>query len=254
MSIQDDIIKQARAILEYDERINLHRSPIEISIRNGTLMLAGEVEDLTTKKCALQLLRNQQLAGVSTFVDRLTVRPTEQRGDGALRDTLCRALLEESTFRNCTLQGRAKEVAGQGQGFKKVDFETWQQADREPSGLVQISVEEGAVILEGHVPSPSHKYLIGTMSWWLRGGRNVENRLEVVPAREETEEELVDGLRLILEKDRLVEADQIRIDIRNRVITLTGWVATEEEKGMAEADAWCLSGVADVVNQIEVRK
>ncbi|ADE13972.1 transport-associated protein [Nitrosococcus halophilus Nc 4] len=251
MSTQDDTIKQVKAVLEYDERINLHRSPIEVSVRNGTLILEGEVEDLTTKKCALQLLRNRKLADVTELVDRLTVRPTEHRGEGALRDALCQSLLEDLTFHNCTLQGRAQE--GGGQGLEKVDFETWQQADREPSGLVQISVEEGVVTLEGHVPSPSHKYLIGAMSWWLRGCRNVENHLEVVPAREETEEELADALRLILEKDRLVEADQIRVDIQDRVITLRGLVATEEEKGMAETNAWCLSGMTDVVNQIQVR-
>lgn len=251
MTTQDEVIKQARAVLEHDERINLHRSPIGINARNGTLVLEGEVEDITTKKCALQLLRNKGIAGAETLVDRLTVKPTEQRGDGALRDALRQALLEDSTFHNCTLQVRTKEV--NGPGSEGAEFETWQQADREPSGLVQISVEEGVVTLEGHVPSPSHKYFIGAMSWWLRGCRNVENYLEVVPAREETEEELAEALRLIMEKDRLVEADQIRIDIQNRVITLTGFVAAEEEKDRAAADAWCLSGVADVINRIEVR-
>lgn len=120
--------------------------------------------------------------------------------------------------------------------------------------MVKISVIEGAVILEGHVPRPAHKHLVEAIGWWLRGCRNVENYLEVIPAAEETDAELTDALRLVLEKDRLIENDQIRADIQDQAITLKGFVATEEEKAMVEADAWCLSGVKEVLNQTEVRK
>jgi osmotically-inducible protein OsmY len=120
--------------------------------------------------------------------------------------------------------------------------------------LVTITVEEGIVILAGNVPSPSHKYLIEATAWRLRGCRDVKNHLEVVPPRDEVAGELPEALRLILEKDRLVEADQIRISVQDKVIILEGFVVTEEEKEMAEADAWCLSAVEEVINKIEVKK
>lgn len=252
MNKQGETIKQARAILEYDDRVNLHHSPIEIGIADGSLILEGEVGDVVTKKCASQLLRKKNLAGVAKVVDRLTIKPTEHRGDGDLQEALCQSLLTDSTFHNLTLQVRAKEEHSPER--ERVEFETWQTADREPSGIVKISVIEGVVILEGHVPSPAHKHLIEAISWWLRGCRNVENYLEVIPATEETDAELTDALRLVLEKDRLIEDDQIRIDTQDRVITLKGFIATAEEKAMVEADAWCLSGVKEVLNQIEIRK
>jgi hypothetical protein len=65
-----------------------------------------------------------------------------------------------------------------------------------------------------------------------------------VPPRDEVAGELPEALRLILEKDRLVEADQIRINVQDKTIILEGFVATEEEKEMAEADAWCLYRVS----------
>lgn len=248
----DETIKQARAILEYDERVNLHRFPIEIDIADGNLVLTGEVAGVVAKKCALQLLRRNALSGVTQLVDRLTIKPTEHQGDGAMQDALRQALLEDTTFHDITIQVRAKEA--HTQAVERVEFETWQEAKHEPKGKVKISVIEGIVRLEGHVPSPSHRHLIEAISWWLRGCRNVENRLAVRPAREETAAELTDALRLILEKDRLVEADQIQIDTQGRAITLKGFVATEEEQAMIEADAWSLFNAEDVVNRIETRK
>ncbi len=252
MGKQDEIIKQARAILEYDKRINLRRSPIGINSSDGELILTGEVSDVVTKKCALQLLRRKNFGSVTQVVDRLTIRPMEHLGEGAMQEALCQALLEDSTFHDITIQARAKEE--HTQQTEKIEFATWQEAGREPKGIVKISVKEGRVNLEGYIPSPSHKHLIEIMSWWLRGCRDVENHLQVMPPREETATELADALRLILEKDRLVEASQIQIDTQSRVITLKGFVATKEERAMVEADAWCLSGVEDVINQIEVRK
>ncbi|MDA8364609.1 MAG: BON domain-containing protein, partial [Gammaproteobacteria bacterium] len=63
-----------------------------------------------------------------------------------------------------------------------------------------------------------------------------------------------DALRLVLEKDPLVHADQIRANSRNGIVTLHGLVGTAEERKMTELDAWYLLGVRDVVNRIEVRQ
>jgi osmotically-inducible protein OsmY len=38
------IVKQIRATLEKDNRINLHRYPITIATQDGDVILAGEVE------------------------------------------------------------------------------------------------------------------------------------------------------------------------------------------------------------------
>ena len=52
----------------------------------------------------------------------------------------------------------------------------------------------------------------------------------------------------------LVQAGRIRAGCRNYVVTLEGYVRTEEERRRAESDAWCLFAVDSVINRIEVRK
>jgi osmotically-inducible protein OsmY len=75
----------------------------------------------------------------------------------------------------------------------------------------------------------------------------------VVPPEEDSDDEVTDALRLVLETDPLVPADQIGIRTRNHVVTLEGVVTTEEEKKRAELDAWYLFAVDRVINHIEVR-
>ena len=78
------------------------------------------------------------------------------------------------------------------------------------------------------------------------------NSLEVVPPEEDSDDEVSDALRLVLEKDPLVLADQIRTGVSNWVVALVGLVGGEEEK-MAELDAWYLFAAGKVINRIEVK-
>ena len=80
------------------------------------------------------------------------------------------------------------------------------------------------------------------------------NGLEVVPFEEDNDDEVTDALRLVLETDPWVHADQIGIGTRDYVVTLEGVVASEEERKRAETDAWCLFAVDKVINHIEVRR
>ena len=49
--------------------------------------------------------------------------------------------------------------------------------------------------------------------------------------------EMADTVRLALEKDPFVDASQVRVRTRNRIVRLQGLAPTEPEKEMAEADA-----------------
>ena len=56
----------------------------------------------------------------------------------------------------------------------------------------------------------------------------------------------------MLEKNRFIDASQIRVGVRGRVVRLTGMLPSDEQRHMAETDAWCVFGVDNVVNEIEV--
>ena len=100
--------------------------------------------------------------------------------------------------------------------------------------------------------SLSHKRLTGALAWWTPGCRDVINGLEVVPPEEDSDGEVVDAVRLVLEKDPLVHAEQIRVSAQDYVVTLEGLVGTTDERKMAELDAWYVFAVNKVINRLEV--
>jgi len=59
-----------------------------------------------------------------------------------------------------------------------------------------------------------------------------------------------DAVRLVLEKDRRVNADQICIRTHQAVVVLEGLVLYERKKHMAEFDTWYVFGVNKVVNKL----
>lgn len=241
MTTKEEILKQVHAALEHEPRVNIHAFPIHMEARDGTLTLSGHVDGIAAKKLAVRLAKG--VPGVSGVVDHLHLVPRERRGDGAILDALAHALLNECDLKNCTLRQRSK-----GQ------VETLHEAiGDDASGEVDFAVSDGEITLEGHVISLSHKRIVGVMAWWVPGCRNVVNRLHVVPAEEDNDDEVTDAVRLVLELDPHVHADQIRVHTVLRVVSLDGLVTREEEKKMAELDAWYVSGVNEVINRIEVR-
>jgi osmotically-inducible protein OsmY len=242
MTAQDSILKEVRAAFEREPRINPHAHPLRMDMEGDTLILDGEVGDIAAKKLALEL--GGAIPGVRGVVDRLHVAPAEHRGDGAIRDDLIRALLAEPDLRNCTVRACIKD---------QVDIL------REPAGdncgSIEVRVEDGIVILDGEVISLSHKRLAGVLAWWTPGCRDVVNGLEVVPPEQDTDDEVTDALRIVLEKDPLVrDPEQIRIRTHDYVVTLEGVVNKEEDRHTAELDAWYLFGVDKVINRIDVAR
>jgi osmotically-inducible protein OsmY len=240
MPNRDAIVRQVQGALEHERRIDLHRFPIRIRVAEGAVVLEGEVENVAAKKLALELAG--AVEGIRGVVDRLRVVPAERRGDGAIRDSLCGFLLQEGEFRNCTVRVRAKG-----------GVETLRDVPGERSGEIEVAIEDGVVTFEGTVISHSHKRLAGVLAWWTPGCRDVVNSLDVSPPEADGDDEVVDALRLALEMDPLVQADQVTASCRNYVVTLEGCVRTEAERRRAELDAWSLFAVDNVVNRIEVR-
>jgi osmotically-inducible protein OsmY len=220
--------------------VALHHHSIHVAIADGVLTLDGEVPSVAGKKLGLE--RAAAVAGVRGIVDRLRVAAAQPMGDREIRDHVRDAFLQEPALAELTLRQR---VAG---GSELV---------REPPdavrGWIEIGVEDGVVTLNGEVPGLGHKRLAGVLAWWVPGSRDVVNGLAESPAESDSDEEITDAVRIVLEKDPFVNAGQIRVATANRVVTLQGLVPTESEKEMAEADAWYVFGVDGVVNELLVR-
>lgn len=239
MPSPEAICAQVRAALEHEPRINLHRYPIHLRYEDGILTAEGEVEDIVAKKLALELAA--AVPGVDGLVDRLRVAPSRAMGDGTIRDHVRDALLQEPAFGTFAIAVRER-----GQS------DTVRPASGTPFGVIEVSVIDGVITLDGSVPSLSHKRLAGVLAWWVPGSRDVINGLAVEPPEEDSDDEITDAVRLVLEKDRFVRADQIRVRTRQRVVTLEGVVPNDTIREMAEFDAWYVFGVDRVVNRLQV--
>ncbi len=216
MKVQDPA-KTVRAALTDRFHIDPRRCPIHVKMEDGALVIEGLVDDVATKKRILYLAMG--LESATGVIDRLRVRPASRLSDREIAIHLRDALIEEPTI----------------------------DAD-----AVEVSVKDGVVDLEGTVPSLCHKRLAGVLAWWVPGTMDVINSLEVAPPEEDSDDEVSEALRIVLEKDRLVDAASVLVSTKNWVVTLSGTAASEAERDAAEADAWYIWGVNDVVNNIEV--
>jgi osmotically-inducible protein OsmY len=235
----DAVRKQVHAALERESRVNLHRHPVRIESADGTVTLEGEVADVAAKQLALQLAG--AVHGVRSVVDRLRVAPGERRGDGAVRDSAARLLLQQPELRGCSLNVRTNEK-----------IEVLHRVADDPAGEIELSVTDGVVVLEGHVISQSHRRFAGAVAWWTPGRRDVINALEVRPAYEDRDDEVAEVMRLVLEADPELDADQIRTNCNGKIVFLDGTVPNDQQKRRAEQDAWSLAAIRGVVNRLEI--
>ncbi|HEX6998085.1 MAG TPA: BON domain-containing protein [Gammaproteobacteria bacterium] len=233
------LAKHLRSALEHEPRVNLHRDRVEVQLMDGVATVTGEVDDIAGKRRTLELAAS--LLPVNGIVDRLHVRPVEPMGDGAIADHVEQALLRDSAFDECSLY---RKVRGAREKVRTAADTSW---------WIEVGVEDGVVTLDGEVPSLSHKRFAGVLAWWVPGCRDVVNGLGVEPAEDDNDLEILDALRIVLEKDPLVDASQVTASAHDAVVTLDGFVASEASRHAAEYDAWALFGVDDVVNRIRVQ-
>ena len=119
-------------------------------------------------------------------------------------------------------------------------------------GEIDVEVADGVVTLNGSLRGLDDKRLAGVLAWWVPGSRDVINGIAVEPPEDDSDAAIVEAVRLALEKDRLVDAGQVRVAAQDAVVTLRGYLREEHERHMAESDAWFVFGVDDVVNEIEL--
>lgn len=237
----DDLSQQVQAALAAEPRLDLRSHPIRLRTEGARLVLEGEVPDVAAKRMACAAA--QRAAGDCEVIDALRLAPAEPRTDRQVRDALANALLHQRELHNCTVR---QQDHGRRE-FLQEAHDDW------PSGEIELQVEDGEITLTGKVISLSHKRMIEALAWRTPGCRNVIDRLQVVPAEDDNDDELTDAIRLVLEMDPHVHADQLGVRSEDGVVTLAGVLRRDEEKRLAEMDAWSVWGVRDVRNRIEVR-
>lgn len=235
----DFLIEQVRKALHSEPRIDLAHHPLALAWENGDFAIEGEVADVAAKKLALE--RAAAVPGVTAIIDRLRVAPAQVMGDDELRDHVRDALLQEPA-----LALSALEVRDKGQTVAV-------RLPESAGGKIAVSVADGVVTLDGDLPGLAEKRLAGVLAWWVPGTRDVVNGIGVTPPEPDDDAQITDAVRIALEKDPFVNADQIAVSTRQSIVTLQGVVPTPSEREMAEFDAWYVFGVDKVRNNIMVQ-
>jgi hypothetical protein len=240
MANEADIGERALIAIRREPRVGPHFKPGMIEVdAEGTATIEAEVDNVAIKRLVLERLA--ATPGVSAVIDRLLVKPAMAMSDDGILDHLRKAYYEEPAFRQLKLRER------EGGELRLV-----RDALPEASGDIEIEVKQGVVILNGSVPSLASKRLAGVLAWWVPGSRDVINGIVVDPPEDDAPIQIEEAVRIVLEKDPLVDASQIRVGVRARTVRLTGLVRSETARDAAEWDAWYVFGVDDVINEIAV--
>jgi len=235
----EDITRSVHAALGGEPRIDLPHHPIRLRVEAGDLVMEGEVEDVAAKKLALE--RAAAVQDVTHIIDRLRVRPARRMEDGEVLQHVCDALLSEPTLQHIGLRARSGS-----------EVRVLRAEPPGSRGRIEVRVEDGVVTLDGDVSGLAHKRLAGVLAWWVPGTRDVVNGIGLDPREQDSDAELMEAVRVALEKDPLVDVGSMRISVRERVVTLSGAVASAEQRELAEMDAWYVWGVDRVDNRLQV--
>lgn len=240
MDLDSPLANEVRRRIGADGRIRGVRG-IRVNARGRDVFLEGVVGDVASKKLALE--HAGAARGAGAVIDRLHVRPSTKMSDSEICERIRNELLDEPTLANHTLRFRANDNP----------VELPHAPFPDAPGRIDVRVEEGAVTLDGEVPSLAHKRIAGVLAWWVSGVVDVVNGLGVEPPEEDSDDEIVDALRIVFEKDRLLDSSEIQVGCKDRLVVLEGAVPTQRQSHMAEFDAWCVFGVDRVENRLHVR-
>jgi osmotically-inducible protein OsmY len=219
MKTDVDIQEAIGAALTRDPRVRSRSEGGAISFRvqGGTVLLEGITENVIAMRVAEQLIR--RVEGVSRVENRLRVRAMPQRPDEVIAMHVRNALTEDPYI-----------------------------SERD----LVITVNEGVVTLSGHQDALAKKRLAGLVAWWVPGVTDVHNAIAVVPEEEDSDQEILNSIRVAFDKDKLVDALRFHVEVRDGCVTLFGLARSEAERNMAEEDVWMTWGVQEVENRVEI--
>ena len=154
-----------------------------------------------------------------------------------------------------TEKGLSTSVAD-GLIFTKIQDNFLQTDASLPTG-VDVTVNDGAVLLTGKVKTPEEKVLATKLTWEVRGVREVVNEIQVIDKSsiKDIAKDLAASaqLRGKLIADNSVSSLNFSIDVVNGTVYLSGVAADAEEMNRVVSHARELRFAQQVVNYITLR-
>ena len=154
-----------------------------------------------------------------------------------------------------TEQGLSTSVAD-GLIFTKIQ-DNFLQTDASLPTVIDVTVNDGAVLLTGKVKTPEEKVLATKLTWEVRGVREVVNEIQVTDKSsiKDIAKDLAASaqLRGKLIADGSISSLNFSIDVVNGTVYLSGVAADAEEMNRVVSHARELRFAQQVVNYITLR-
>src|SRR5918992_2943253 len=147
-----ELIKQLKDTLYTEPSIDHERYPLAMEFCEGVLTIAGEVDDVATKKRALY--RMAAFPQIRDIIDRIQVSPAAIMGDGAICAHVSDPMLQEPAFLNFSLTARL------GPQTERIRERVYDRC-----GAIEVSVEAGVAMPPGRMAKPFPKRLARGF-WW----------------------------------------------------------------------------------------
>ncbi len=223
-----DIQADIEGRLKMDPYVN--EDLIDVTVNDGVVTLRGTVGSLAEKNYAVA---KAHAAGTTRILDSdLTVSPWVQ---GPMQRARKQALVTDAEARQAVREALQHDPRVEHEG-------------------IEVEVDNGEATLRGIVDNLKARRAAGQDAENTRGIRKVNNQIRVRPPDDLTDTAIAENVRAALSRDTVVERSDISVLVRNRRVSLIGYVDTRYEKTRAEDVASRVKGVADVDNRLAVEQ
>ena len=190
---------------------------IEVNVSDGIVTLDGKIPTLAARNYADKEVK--KIAGVRGVINELMISPTTQLSSDIAQDIETRITFDPSI----------------------------------ESRDINISVNDGNVMLQGTVSSYEEKQEAEFLASGVRGVISVDNQLSVTYTTSRPDNEILMDVQNAIQRDVYLAGLPIAVAINNGVITLAGRVGNLYEKERASDKAWGVSNVRGVINDLQVQ-
>jgi osmotically-inducible protein OsmY len=212
--MNDKILRQS-IIDELDFEPSIDAANIGVAVDNGIVTLTGHVGSYTERVAAEKAAR--KVRGVRGVVEEIKVR-----------------FAGEAPPRDEDLAKRAVQM---------LDWSV-----TVPPNAVQVKVQDGWVTLTGEVAWQYQKEEAQAALKRLSGIAGIINQIEVRPQASATD--VRSKIEAALKRNAEVEADAIKVTVKDAKVTLEGKVQAWHERNLVESAAWSAPGVRSVVDHL----
>jgi len=222
----DDTRIVSAAKNSYVYRIHLKDDHIKVKARDGVVTLTGEVASAVHKDLARDTVEN--LPGVKSVDDQLSVKPADEKSDGWIEFKIKSALLYHRSV---------------------------------SATKTTVTVKDGVVTLGGTAGSQAQKELTTEYVQDIEGVKEVKNEMKV-PGEPEPRSvgEVIDDASITAQAKaallthRSTSALKTKVLTRNGVVTLTGDAKNQAEKDLVTKITSDINGVKSVMNNMTVKE